>query len=159
MLDPITVEVTVNTDRDAAFMAFVANICDWWPMAPFSMSQGMLHFEQKLGGLIVETSSAGEKFVWGHVTAWDKPNGLELAWYVGSTADTATQIVVTFAAVEEKLTLVTLVQSGWEALGDNAAEIRQRNNGGWRSIVGEHFVAFVDAEHIETLNEVEPTDV
>jgi hypothetical protein len=159
MLEPITVETTVNADRDAAFTAFVANIADWWPMAPFSMSQGLLHFEPKLGGLITETSATGDRFVWGHVTAWDRPHGLDLAWYVGGTVETATQIAVTFADAGDQRTAVTLVQLGWEALGDDAAAIRDRNDGGWRAILGDHYVAFIDAQRTTPSQQKDLTDV
>lgn len=143
MLEPIIVETTVDTAGDAAFDAFVQRINDWWPMDPFSMSQGSLMMEPVLGGQIIETSARGERFVWGHVTAIDKPYRIELAWYVGSTVDTATHISVTFNPNEDRKTTVRLVQSGWEALGDKAAQIRSQNDGGWRQILGTCFADFV----------------
>ena len=143
MLDPIIVETTVGAPPTVAFDAFVKRINDWWPMDPFSMSQGALTLDPVVGGLIVETSSDGEKFVWGHVTALEKPDHIELAWYVGSTVDTATKISVTFVPVESGRTMVQLVQSGWEALGDKAAQIRTQNDGGWRQILGACFADFV----------------
>jgi len=144
MLDPIVVEITVETTGDVAFDAFVMRINDWWPMDPFSMSQGALSLQPTLGGQIIETSPDGENFVWGHVTAIDKPQRIELAWYVGSTVETATQIMVTFDPDEDgSTTVVRLVQSGWEALGGKAAQIRTQNDGGWRQILGTCFCNFV----------------
>ncbi|MEM7718716.1 MAG: SRPBCC domain-containing protein [Pseudomonadota bacterium] len=142
-LEPIVVEITLETTGTAAFDAFVHRINDWWPMDPFSMSQGLLSFEPILGGQIVETSAKGERFVWGHVTAIEKPKRIEIAWYVGSTVDTATQIAVTFDTGEDGTTTVRLVQSGWEALGDKAAQIRPRNDSGWRQILGTSFTEFI----------------
>jgi uncharacterized protein YndB with AHSA1/START domain len=143
MLDPIIVETVVNTTGEAAFDAFVMRINEWWPMDPFSMSEGTLSMQAALGGQIIETSATGERFVWGHVTAFDKPQRIELAWYVGSTVETATQISVTFDPDEDGKTTVRLVQSGWEALGDKAAQIRLRYDGGWRQILGTCFADFV----------------
>jgi uncharacterized protein YndB with AHSA1/START domain len=143
MLEPIIVETSVEASLDEAFDTFVAGISDWWPMDPFSLSQGILHLEPTLGGKIVEISKTGERFVWGHVTAMEKPYSIELAWYVGSTVETATQINVTFAPGDRGKTIVRLVQSGWEALGDQAAQIRTRNDGGWRHILGKCFFDYV----------------
>lgn len=143
MLEPVIVETTVDTGDEAAFDAFVLRINDWWPMDPFSMSKGTLSMDPILGGQIIETSADGKCFVWGHVTAIEKPHRIELAWYVGSTVETATQISVTFDPFGEDRTVVRLVQSGWEALGDKAAQIRTQNDGGWRQILGTCYANFV----------------
>ena len=145
MHDPITLDVTVPVGQEQAFDAFVLRINDWWPMASYSFGKGAVSMEPKLGGFITETAPDGARFTWGHVTRWDRPNLLELAWYVGRTEETATQITVTFEGAGEA-TQITLVQTGWEALGDAAAEMRTRNIAGWRTIIGEHFVNFVSKQ-------------
>jgi len=150
MLEPLVVETTVDTPIDAAFDAFVLNIDAWWPMDPFSMSKGLLSLDPTIGGAVVETAADGTRFVWGHVTAFEKPTLGELAWHVGSTVDTATQIRVTCYALEDGTTQVRLVQSGWEALGDKAAQIRGQNEGGWRTILGTHFAQYVAHRPEET---------
>lgn len=152
MLEPITVEVTVNVSRDEAFEAFVTNIGDWWPMATHSMSKGIVGLEQKLGGLIIETSAGGEEFVWGHITAWNRPRHIELAWYVGATAETATQIAIDFEAIDDTQTMVTLAHAGWEALGDKAADTRSQYDSGWRSILLNTYAPFAQNQLVETKN-------
>ena len=142
MHEPIQLDVTVPVAPEQAFDAFVLRINDWWPMASYSFRKGTVAMEPKLGGFITETGPDGDSFTWGHVTRWDRPELLELAWYVGRTVETATQVTVTFQR-DGDATRITLVQSGWEALGDAAAEMRTRNIAGWRSILGDHFVDFI----------------
>lgn len=151
MLEPIIVETEVPLGRAQAFDAFVLGIQDWWPMDPFSLSRGLLVLEPALGGRIIEVAPNGDRAVWGHVTIFEKPNRIALAWYVGSTVETATQISVTFQEEDPGCTTVRLVQSGWEALGDKAAQIRTQNDGGWRQILGTHFSGFAIAYQKEPL--------
>ena len=149
MLEPIVVNLRVNAPPARAFSLFVSRIEAWWPMRPFSMATGLLMMEPGLGGRIIETAADGEEFVWGHVTAWTEPDHLQIAWYVGRTVETATQIDVAFAAGPGNTTDIALTQSGWEALGDAAAEMRDRNDAGWRTILGDHFAPFVDSQQQE----------
>ncbi len=145
MIEPIEVVTVVNTSVEDAFQAFVTNINDWWPMDPFSLSKGTLTLEPKLSGKIIETSEEGATFVWGHVTRWDAPHRLDIAWYVGAIEETATQVSVEFATTDDGRTGVTLIQTGWEALGDLANDIRNRNNAGWTTILGTHYANYVTA--------------
>lgn len=150
MLEPIVIETTVDATPDVAFDAFVARINDWWPMTSYSLSKGVLSLNPTLGGQITETSADGKQFVWGHVTDIRKPEKIELAWYVGSTAETATQISVTFLPESGGKTKVRLVQFGWEALGAKAMQIRTQNDGGWRQILGACYADFVTRVTKET---------
>lgn len=52
------------------------------------------------------------------------------SWHPGRTSDTAQRVEVTFEADGEH-TRVTLVHTGWETLGDAAAETRDGYGSGW----------------------------
>ena len=140
MIEPIKVTVVVNATPDVAFDAFVNDFGTWWPMAPFSMSEGTLTFDAGQGGQIVETAADGTRHVWGHVTVWQPGKTLAVLWYVGSTPDKATRVTVEFEQTDDRRTGVTLTQDGWEALGDQALSVRDRNDAGWQTILGAHFV-------------------
>ncbi|ASP33360.1 SRPBCC domain-containing protein [Labrenzia sp. VG12] len=142
MLDPVIVETTVEAPQDAAFEAFVGKIGEWWPMDPFSMSRGIVSMEPVPGGQIIEISPDGERFVWGHVTDIERPQRIELAWYVGRTVEAATKISVSFEPNGDDTTSIRLVHSGWEALADEAAQIRERYSGGWCQVLQIHFAEF-----------------
>ena len=146
MLDPITTETTVDTTQDKAFDAVVRRIDAWWPMDPFSMAHGHVTIEPKLGGQSIETAADGARFVWGHVTAFDPPRAIGLAWYVGRTVDQGTHIAVTFDADDDGKTCVRLVHSAWEALGDEAAEVRTRYRDGWQLVLGTAFAGYIAQE-------------
>ena len=141
MIDPVVVVVVLNTTRAAAFDAFVARINNWWPVQSFSIACGTVSIEPKLNGRIIETAEDGAKHQWGHITVWDVPNHLSISWYVGENT-VATEITVDFATTDDGRTGVTLVHSGWDALGETGVAKRESYHGGWTAIFGKSF-----AEH------------
>lgn len=142
MFDPITVTVVLDTTPRAAFDAFVDRFDAWWPKDPFSLGAGHLELEPGQGGRILEHVGADDH-VWGHVTRWEPPGLIELAWYVGRAPDQATHVQVTFQPTDDGRTGLTLVQSNWEVLGDEAGPMRDRNHAGWTTILKDGFAPFV----------------
>ena len=144
MLDPVTVVVVINTTKAAAFDAFVAQIGDWWPIKSFSLAEGKVSMDAKLGGKIVEKAADGTEHVWGAITRFDVPNHISISWSVGKEA-TATDITVDFEDTDDGRTGVTLVHTGWEALGDEAATKRENYRMGWERILDESYAKFARA--------------
>lgn len=144
MLDPVTVVVVLNTPQAAAFDTFVAKINDWWPVKSFSIAQGTVAVDPRLGGKITETAPDGTLYIWGTVTRWDVPNHLSITWSVGEAA-TGTAITVDFAPTDDGRTGVTLVHTGWEALGDKAVTTRENYQMGWDRILGEAYAKYARA--------------
>jgi len=147
MIEPIEVAVDLNTTQDVAFAAFVEQINRWWPVAQHSVCGGTVAMEPGLDGKIVETAADGTTHQWGHVTAWDAPNHFAISWYVGA-APVATAFTVDFAATEDGGTRVTLVHTGWDALGEDGVVKRGNYQNGWTEILGTcyaNFVSGVDA--------------
>jgi len=145
MIDPVEVHVVLNTTPDKAFRAFTADINNWWPVQSHSISKGVVHLHPEVGGEIVETAKDGAVHIWGHVTKWSPPNELAIEWYVGRTPKEGTQIHVTFAASDDGRTGITLVHSGWEVLGDGAADTREGYNSGWNTMLKESFAPYCEA--------------
>lgn len=129
-LGPITREVRVDADPATAFTDFTDRIGAWWPMAGFSVhGAGTVAF---LDGELVETSSAGERAVWGTVTAWEPPQLLAFTWHPGEAEDAATRISVTVDPSPDGAA-VTLVHDGW-----SSADARDSYGQGWVEVLEQY---------------------
>jgi len=142
MIEPVKVVVVLDTDIDTAFSTFVAQINNWWPVKSFSIAQGVVTLDPVIDGKIIETADDGTQHQWGHVTAWHPPHHLAVSWYVGEAAQ-PTAITVDFAATDDGRTCVTLIHTGWDALGDEGVSKRDNYRRGWKHILIEGFAAYV----------------
>ena len=93
--------------------------------------------EPRLGGRIVETAPDGTEHLWGTVTAWEPPDRLAFTWHPGRTADTRQEVEITFLPDGDGAR-VSLVHSGWERLGERAADVRRNYEGGWGIVLGRY---------------------
>ena len=94
-------------------------------------------WEERVGGEVYEVSTDGARAHWADVLVWEPPHRLAIAWKVNPEAAGATDIELTFTA-EGGGTRVDLVHSGWERLGDAAAETRGSYDGGWVVVLGRY---------------------
>jgi uncharacterized protein YndB with AHSA1/START domain len=69
------------------------------------------------------------------VTLWDPPSRIGYTWHLGSRSDDATEVEVRFSDGEGDTTVVEIQHTGWERLGDRAEAWRDRNRGGWQSLI------------------------
>lgn len=134
---PVVKEITVPADREAAFRRFTEEIDRWWPRATHSVYEeacAEVRFEGREGGRIYERSGDGEESEWGRVTAWDPPTTVSFTWYPGRDASTRQEVAVEFFDDDDG-TRVRLVHSGWERLGQVAAETRDGYHTGWDAVL------------------------
>jgi uncharacterized protein YndB with AHSA1/START domain len=137
---PVRKSITVPWTPEAAFRRFTAGIAEWWPLATYSVSESAeagVAIEGRTGGRIVETAPDGAEHLWGTVTAWDPPRRVAFTWHPGRPADTRQEVAVTFHPAGEG-TRVDLVHTGWEHLGEKAAEMRAGYDGGWDLVLGRY---------------------
>ena len=133
-LAAIVKEVSVPLSLEEAFALFTERTCDWWPLATHSVareSAASCDFEPRVGGRLVETARDGTQHVWGTVLAWEPPHRIAMTWHAGRSEDTAQHIEVTFSSVPDGATVLRLVHSGWERLGDDGPGQRARYVPGW----------------------------
>jgi uncharacterized protein YndB with AHSA1/START domain len=127
--------VTVSLAQAAAFERFTRQITSWWPLAKFSIGNNAaatVAFEPlATGGKLVEHWPTGEAHVWGTITVFEPPARLSFTWHVGKSEDTAQLIEVFFSPDGTGSTLVRLVHTGWERLGEAAQETRDSYDRGW----------------------------
>ncbi|MGO1173347.1 MAG: SRPBCC domain-containing protein [Actinomycetaceae bacterium] len=130
-IPPLRREVLVACDPATARRLWTEEIGLWWPLASFGCfgAGGTLAFD---GPEIVETSTSGERAVWGTVIE-DGELALTFSWHPGRDASEATHVRVSFTATgSDDVTLVTLIHTGWESTA-----ARDEYAGGWVTVLGE----------------------
>jgi uncharacterized protein YndB with AHSA1/START domain len=130
--------IFVNLPVPEAFMVFTDGIATWWPLPTHSVSgdgaTGVV-LEGRVGGRLFESASSGAEHDWGVVTAWTPPNMVRFTWHPGRPAETYQEVEVRFTP-EGDGTRVELVHTGWERLGDNAADAARDYDRGWDKVLG-----------------------
>jgi uncharacterized protein YndB with AHSA1/START domain/uncharacterized protein YciI len=126
-LPSIRREILVEADPDWAFSVFTDRIGQWWPLHSHGCFGGdsTVAFED---GLIVETSTGGERAVWGEVTKWEPGRALAFTWHPGQESENSSAVEVTFVAQGGR-TLVRLEHGGWEVYADPEGTRSEHGNG------------------------------
>jgi hypothetical protein len=137
MIEPLRIDFTVACSREHAFTTFARRTSLWWPSTHSFSGDPELEvvIEPHVGGRIYERTPSGDEFDWGEITAWDEPERLSYLWHLGTERSRATHVVIDFVADGPEETLVRIEQSGWEALGEDGAAWRDRNQAGWAGVL------------------------
>jgi len=120
-----------------AFDTWTRRINLWWPLTNHSVSNNAMSVtvEPWHGGRIFETTGSGDEIAWGTVNTWEPPKCFAYLWFIGEKdASEATQVTITFTALEATRTRVRIRHDGWERAGPNGAEKRRCNEGGWDAL-------------------------
>ena len=96
-----------------------------------------------VGGRIYERTADGAEHDWGEVTVWQPPARLAYRWYLGRDRAGATEVEIRFVAQGATATRVEIEHRGWERLGPDAEQWRDRNQGGWASLLP-HFITAIN---------------
>jgi hypothetical protein len=79
----------------------------------------------------------------GTVNIWEPPNRFGYLWHIGENdASEATQVIVTFTALDSARTRITIEHKGWENAGPQAGPRRRGNERGWEGLIAA-FMAFI----------------
>ena len=141
-MEPLRLEFTVACDAARAFTLWATETTRWWPSGhSVSGDPGLtVSFEPRVGGRIFERTPSGAEHDWGEVVAWDPPHRLVYLWHLRFDRSDATEVEVTFVPSEEG-TAVTIEHRGWERLGADGPERRERNLRGWGRRAPPRYVA------------------
>lgn len=134
---PVRRTVSVSWTPEEAFRRFADEFAVWWPRASHSIGGprvATITFDGRVGGQITEELRDGRRFLWGTVTAFERPHRLAFTWHPSMEADKAQDVELRFTA-EGSGTLVELISTGWERLGPNAAKMRKAYDIGWGSVL------------------------
>lgn len=144
MIDPIRLSFEVDCPPDRAFDVWTARISGWWPADhTVSAESGLaVVIEGRPGGRIFERTAAGVEHDWGEVTVWEPPTRFGYLWHLRRDRADATEVEVRFVARGLASTRVEIVHRGWERLGAAGQEWRDRNLGGWSTLLP-HYVAAI----------------
>lgn len=133
-IPPIVKQVRIGLDQTEAFARFTEQVNTWWPLASLSVSRkaaSLCSIEGYPGGRIFERDTTGAEHLWGRVKLWSPPSELSFSWHPGRPEGEAQTIHVRFESEATGGTVVTLVHSGWETLGDRAPEVHESYRHGW----------------------------
>jgi len=143
ILEPVRKALKVNLSAEAAFRLFTEGLNKWWPLVTHSVGEENAEncfFEGRVGGRIYEVMKDGKQADWGKVLVWEPYDKVSFTWHPGRTSDTAQEVTVTFSESSGG-TLVELVHTGWETLGEKAATARNGYVTGWDFVLGKYVEA------------------
>ena len=142
MIEPIRLEFEVACPADHAFETWTAQIGRWWPVDHTVTAEADLTvvLERRLGGRIFERTSGGIEHDWGRVTTWEPPRRFGYLWHLRRDRADATEVEIRFIDRGDATTRVEIEHRGWDRLGAEGEAWRDRNRGGWATLLP-HFVA------------------
>ncbi|TAL11074.1 MAG: hypothetical protein EPO00_03925 [Chloroflexota bacterium] len=142
MIEPIRLQFEVACPVDRAFEVWTDRIATWWPKDhTVSAEDGrVVVLEGRPGGRIFERRTNGLEHDWGVVTIWDPPNRLGYTWHLNRSPTDATDVEVRFVPAGSAGTRVEIEHRGWDRLGAGGEDWRDRNYGGWSTLLP-HYVA------------------
>jgi uncharacterized protein YndB with AHSA1/START domain len=134
-LAPVRRERELGVSAERAFEALTEEIGAWWPLAGHSCSgdpASLLRFED---AQLVETTTSGERHVWGTLLRWEPPHGFVMTWHPGRP-DTApaSEVELRVTALAPSRSLVEIFHRGWERLAD-PLESRTEYENGWPAVM------------------------
>ncbi len=142
MIEPIRLRFEVGCPVDRAFATWTGRIATWWPKDHTVSAEDdlVVVLEGRPGGRIFERRGNGLEHDWGVVTVWEPPHRLGYTWHLNREPTDATDVEIRFLPLGDTGTQVEIVHSGWERLGAGGENWRDRNHGGWATLLP-HYVA------------------
>ena len=137
MIEPIRLVVELDCPAEHAFEVWTARIATWWPLDHTVTGQPGLAviLEGRPGGRIFERTPAGAEHDWGEVLAWQPPARLVYSWHLRRDRADATEVEIRFVPVERSRTRVEIEHRAWQRLGAEGEAWRDRNRGGWSTLL------------------------
>lgn len=143
MTRPLALAFEVSCGQGEAFTVWTDRFSTWWPDDhTVTGDPDRVVLETRLGGRIYELARDGTEHEWGEVTAWEPPSRLCYLWHLRRDRSDATEVEIRFLD-QGSGTRVEIEHRGWERLGADGPEWRERNRGGWRTLLP-HFIATIE---------------
>ena len=145
MIEPIRLTFDVECPLDHAFEVWTARIGQWWPKDHTVSAETNLTvvLEPRPGGRIFERRASGVEHDWGEVTVWEPPTRLGYTWHLNRDRTDATEVEIRFLPRGDTATRVEIEHRGWERLGAEGEPWRDRNRGGWATLLPHYVEAAV----------------
>jgi hypothetical protein len=141
VIEPLRIAFQVDCSVEHAFDTWTRRITTWWPVSHSVSGERGLHIElePRVGGRIFERTARGDEYDWGQVTLWEPPTRLGYAWHLRQDRADATDVLITFQAIDAAVTRVEIEHSGWQRLGARGPDAQNANRAGWSGLLP-HFV-------------------
>jgi uncharacterized protein YndB with AHSA1/START domain len=139
-IEPLRLAFEVDCSPEHAFTTWTERIASWWPSDHTVSGEEHLvvMLEGRIGGRIFERTETGAEHDWGEVVAWEPPHRLVYSWHLRRDRADATEVEIRFRPAGTA-TRVEIEHRGWESLGAEGRTWRDRNLGGWSTLLP-HFV-------------------
>ena len=137
MIEPIRLSFEVACPPDRAFDVWTADIDRWWPAdhTVTGTDDLLIVLEPRAGGRIFERTPGGVEHDWGEVTIWEPGRRLGYLWHLRRDRADATEVEIRFAPAGVHRTRVDIEHRGGEVLGAEGESWRDRNRGGWATLL------------------------
>jgi uncharacterized protein YndB with AHSA1/START domain len=144
MTAPLRMSFDVDCSAEHAFSVWTSKIGTWWPADHTVTGRDdlVVVMEAGVGGRIYERTPDGAEHDWGEVTIWNPPKRLAYIWHLRRDRSDATEVEIRFLADEAGATRIEIEHRGWDRLGSEGDQWRDRNRAGWDSLLP-HFIAAI----------------
>ena len=144
MTAPLRMSFDVDCSAEHAFSVWTSKLGTWWPADHTATGRDdlVVVMEAGVGGRIYERTPDGAEHDWGEITIWNPPTRLGYLWHLRRDRSDATEVEIQFLADEAGATRIEIEHRGWERLGSEADQWRDRNSAGWESLLP-HFLAAI----------------
>jgi uncharacterized protein YndB with AHSA1/START domain len=148
-IEPLRLAFDVARPAGHAFAVWTRDIGRWWPVDHTATGEAGLTvtLEPRVGGRIYERTADGREVDWGEVIAWEPPERLVYTWHLRRSPEEATEVEIRFVRVDDGTTRVEIEHRGWERLGSDGPTWRDRNRGGWASLLPHYVAALAATQH------------
>lgn len=144
MTEPIELTFDVACEPADAFEVWTSRFSAWWPDDHTVTGEpAAVVLEPGIGGRIYERGPDGTEHDWGQVTVWQPPHRLCYLWHLRRDRTDATEVEIHFRP-QGSGTRVEIEHRGWDRLGADGPDWRERNRGGWETLLP-HFAAQVES--------------
>jgi uncharacterized protein YndB with AHSA1/START domain len=142
-VDPLRLAFDVDRPAEHAFTVWTRDIGRWWPADHTATGAADLDvvLEPRVGGRLFERASDGREIDWGEVLVWDPPERFVYTWHLKRDRDDATEVEIRFVPTSPATARVEIEHRGWERLGSDGPTWRDRNRGGWDSLLPHYLAA------------------
>jgi uncharacterized protein YndB with AHSA1/START domain len=146
-IEPLRIAFDVATPSDRAFSVWTADIGRWWPADHTATGATDLAviLEPRTGGRIFERTAEGQEIDWGEILVWEPPRRFVYNWHLKRDRANATEVEIRFVPTSPTATRVEIEHRAWERLGSEGPTWRDRNRGGWDTLLP-HYRAALAAD-------------
>ena len=136
-MEPLRFVFEVACPPAQAFETWGHGFAAWWPRdhTVTGAPDAEVVLEPRVGGRIYERTVTGDVIDWGEITTWTPPHTIGYLWHLRRDRSDATDVEIRFLDGGPGTTRVEIEHSGWERLGADAEGWRERNRGGWTTLI------------------------